>query len=373
MNIPLYRIIDRVVGAPLCLLLGTLSKIRPAPTRKPRAILVIKLWALGDSIISLPMIRALRQEYPDARIDVLCRDRNKAVYQGIKDIDAVRLFEMRNVTDLARMLRQYDAAIDTEPYLNLSALISGWAAPRRAGFRHGMRRILYTDKVPFLRVRHMVLNYLALAKTLGATKEFTKLIPLPIRKEDVQAVDTFMRESGIGPKETIIVMHPCAAESARSRMWPKERYATVADRLIEKYRAKIVLTGVRNEAAYNESVIALMKHKAVNAAGKLSLGGAAELLNRADLAIANDTGTMHLAAAQGTRTIGLFGPNVPSLWAPYGPGNIALYHKVWCSPCIINEKGRAPDCIRTTDRYECMRLISVEEVMEAAGKCLRTR
>ena len=87
------------------------------------------------------------------------------------------------------------------------------------------------------------------------------------------------------------------------------------------------------------------------------------------LFISNDTGPMHIAAAQGTPTIGLFGPNLPTRFAPFGPDNIALYEKTPCSPCINVHKGSFPDCFNP-EKGLCMKQIRVEQVCAAATQLL---
>ena len=105
----------------------------------------------------------------------------------------------------------------------------------------------------------------------------------------------------------------------------------------------------------------------VNAAGLFSVMQSAALMRACSCFVSNDTGPMHIAAAMDTRTVGLFGPNLPAIWRPYGKKHVALYHSVWCSPCIDNVKGTFPKCFNP-NYQECMKRISVQEALDAIAR-----
>jgi len=367
MKIKFYGAIDKWLGTPLCVVLGGLSKLFPKQKCiiAPKKILILKLWAIGDSVVSLPMIRSLKLSFPNAKIDVLARKRNAAVFENNGDINKIILFEPKHLIDLLALFRKYDLVIDAEPWMRLSALLSMFAGRRRIGFGKQARSIIYTDTIAFDRTRHMVQQYLDMARNTGAKIIIDKLVPLETSPADKKAVDKFVRENKL--KGFVVGIAPGAAESARSRMWPAERFAEVADRLVSEHGAKIIFIGSPGEKELIYGIQMQMKHASgsINSAGLLGIKQVFELIRRCKLFIGNDAGLMHVAAAQGVKTIGLFGPNTPALWGPYGKHSIAIYKKPECSPCILNEKGKAPDCLRKTDRYLCMRLIAAEEVMRA--------
>lgn len=145
-----------------------------------------------------------------------------------------------------------------------------------------------------------------------------------------------------------------------------DRFAQALDDIAKKQGAKILFFGSRGDLASINEVRNRMKSESITLAGQLNLAQTFEALSRCKLAISVDTGPMHAAAAVGIPTIGLFGPNIPTLWAPFGSRNTSIYHEVECSPCIINEKGQMPDCLRKTDKYLCMKKITVGEVVQAA-------
>ncbi|MEM4264028.1 MAG: glycosyltransferase family 9 protein [Candidatus Woesearchaeota archaeon] len=370
MSIKIQRAIDKSLGV-ACFGLGAVSKIFPKFSLKTDKILIIKLWAMGESILTLPMIKELRKAYPSAKISVLCRERNKDVYTLNPDIDEIILFEPKNIFGLIKLFKRFDLVIDCEPYLKTSALASFYLGKRRIGFSHGARAWMYTDKIDYNDQQHVVDTYLDFLKLLGMQKKADALVKLCYSSEDKAKVMEMLAPV-LKQKKQLIGFCAGAAESTRERMWPKEKFAELADRLIKDYDAQVIFIGSKKESELEDSVIQKMKnkHNTVNLAGRTSVKELFALIEMCDLFISNDTGPMHIAAAQGVRTIGLFGPNTPVRFAPYGKGNIFIYHKIDCSPCINVHKGKVPDC-NNKIKGECMQKISVDEVLAAVKKCLK--
>lgn len=371
MSIKLQRAIDKSLGV-ICFGLGVISKIFPNFSLKADKILVIKLWAMGESILTLPMIKELRKAYPSAKISVLCRERNKDVYTLNKDIDEIILFEPKNIFGVIKLLKRFDLVIDCEPYLKVSALASFYLGKRRIGFSHGTRAWMYTDKIEYNDQQHVVDTYLDFLKVLGMQKKVDALVKLEYSSEDKAKV-TELLDPALKEKKLLVGFCPGAAESTRERMWPEDNFAELADKIIKDYDANILLIGSKSEAELAESIKRKVKNsdKVINLAGKT--GPKKELfalIELCDLFISNDTGPMHVAAAQGVKTIGLFGPNLPTRFAPYGKDNISIYHKLNCSPCINVHMGKIPDC-NNEIKGECMKKISINDVMEAVKKCLK--
>ena len=369
--IELQRNIDRYVGGLLCLLFGIVSKLLffIRPTEKFNKILVIRLWAVGEAVLTLPMIHALRKKYPKAEITVLCRKRVKDVFYRNKDVDSLLLFEPGNFLALLRNIRHFDVSVDTEPFFRLSALLGLFFAGRRVGFSHSIRSLLYTDRVEFDDRQHEVLTFLDLSKKLGAYYKPKELISLNYSEDDKKVVDKIIKENKISKTDVVIGITPGTAESARFRMWPKERFAALADILVEKYNAKIIFVGAKSDENVIKDVQNLMKKHSISFAGKTTLRQTFCLIKRCTVFISNDTGPMHIAAAQGVKTIGLFGPNLPDRFAPYGSGNISVYRKVECSPCINVHLGQVPrECKRKKNKYICMNLIEVKDVLNAVKR-----
>lgn len=377
MAIPLYKLIDKWIGTPLAWLLGNLisKSSKESLPGNPQKIMIIKLWAIGDSIVMLPMISALRQRFPKAEIDILCRDRNKEVFECVPGITSIRLLESGKggIRNLLSLRRNYDIVLDGEPYLRLSALLAFYLGKTRIGWGGSTRSKLYTHTVPFDRSKHMVRNYVSMAELLGGHYDGKTLVQPTISDMDRRHVTMAFESRGIQDGDYLVAASPSVAESSKSRQWMPERFAETLDAIAKQRKATILFIGSRSDLPAINDVRNRMKLSSITLAGQLNLAQTFEALSRCKLAVSVDTGPMHAAAAVGVPTIGLFGPNIPTLWAPYGPAHKAIYHAVECSPCIINEKGQMPDCLRKTDKYLCMKKITVDEVLKAVEELHATR
>jgi len=388
MQLGLVKFVDKYAGSFACLVLGIIrspamllsGRFNPEKAKK---ILVIQLWGIGESITTVPAIKSLKKKFPDSEIEILATARNKDVYFGNKDITKVieiepGFFQLMKLAK--RNFRKYDLIVDMEEYLNASAFVSFFIGRERVGFDHGFRSLMYTRKTRYNDMQHSVFAFLDLAAKVGGDKKAIALGNLNFSKEDEQEVKNFMNDKRISKKDFIIGIAPGAAESAPSRKWPKERYAKLADSLLRKYKkAKIVFIGSSDERALVEEIFIVMdtKKRVYDAAGIFTLKQTFAMIKKCSAFIGNDSGPMHIAAAQGVKTIGLFGPNTPVRWAPFGKGNAFVYiGKNICdfSPCINTHKGQVPDCFyrrASLDYQKCMKAIDVDRVMMTFAKLNR--
>ena len=373
----LIKFIDRYIGNPICNFLGLFNKKIP-DNIEPNKILAVQLWGIGETILTLPSLEALRKKFPKSEIDVLATSRNKDVYFNNKNIDNVILLKTNPLSILGFILKnmkKYELVIDMEEYLNVSAIMSFFAGRQIVGYSHGSRSKLYTNKIKYNDKQHVVETYLDLIRNLDVKYDTNKLLKLNFSKNDKNQVDKFLKNNGIKNKDSVVCVAPGAAESAKARMWPFDRYAELCDEIIAKHNEKIIFTGALNEAELINTIQEKMefKDKAINAAGEMTLNQTFYLVSKCDLFIGNDAGPMHIAAAQGVKTIGLFGPTLPVRFGPFGKKNVGLYKGYNCefSPCINVHKGQVPDCLypkRSNDYQKCMKNISVDDVLKEVEK-----
>ncbi|MAF35030.1 hypothetical protein CMO91_04255 [Candidatus Woesearchaeota archaeon] len=317
----LQRAIDRYLGAALTIVLWPL-KLFSRKIQHKEAVFV-KLWAIGESVLTLPALRALHDR--GWTITVLCTKRNASVYQQpfIKEVLLLR------PTTLLK-LQKFSVAIDGEPYMNLSALFTRWMGKHTIGFSHGTRARLYNQTVQYKDMQHVVHTYGDLMAPLQVELHTETLIPLP----------------GIKRKKLkVIGLAPGVAESGKSRVWPATKWAVLADSFIQQGN-KVCFYGNQADVVMVENIRTLMKQKAQSMAGKTSLTEFFSHVTQCKAFVACDTGTMHIAAAQGVPTVGLFGPNTPVRFAPYGPANASVYKPKYPKPCINVHLGKI-DCPHT--------------------------
>ncbi|MBW2974422.1 glycosyltransferase family 9 protein [Candidatus Woesearchaeota archaeon] len=381
MGVKLIKFIDKFIGIPLCLFLGVFNSFKKPGTfkkEKPKSILIIQLWGIGETILTIPAIKELKRKYSRASIDILCTARNKDVYLGyrfIRKLIPVNLNPLSLKWFMLKNWKRYDIVIDMEEYLNISAIISFFAGKYPVGYSHGLRSLVYSKKVRYNDRQHTSKTFFDLVRALGVRGTVDRLERLNYPEKDRRTVDSALKNSGIAKKDLIIGIAPGAAESSRSRMWPKKNFAGLIEEICrKKKKCRIILVGANYERCLCQDIIGMVKGKKAakntfNMAGKFTLKQTFCLISRCSLFIGNDSGPMHIAAAMGVKTIGLFGPNLPARFSPFNKRSIAIYKKMPCSPCINVHKGQVPECLYPStgrDYRKCMKAIKVSDVIKYA-------
>jgi heptosyltransferase-2 len=184
------------------------------------------------------------------------------------------------------------------------------------------------------------------------------LIPLRYDKADNEAVNLLLKEIPAG--KFLVGIEAGAAESALCRMWDRRKFAELCDKLVDDGCA-IAFVGAGHEAGLNAAIIAMMRNKknVINTAGRVRLTAFFCFAKRLDMMISNDTGSMHIAAAQGTPTIGLFCPNTPVRFAPYGKRNASIYKPVLPEPCINVHKAEIGNNCSTHNHMSRIEVVDV--------------
>jgi len=377
MEVKTIKLVDNLIGTPSCLFLGILNRLWFIKRLKsPKKILIIQLWGIGETILTLNAIKELRDLYKEAEIDILITKRVKEVFTGFDfydnlivietDMKGIRSFVMSN-------FRKYDLVVDFEEYLNISSLMSFFVGKYRIGYNNRIRGLTLSKSAKYNDQQHVVETHLDLIRLLKKVDPCKSLIKLRYSDQDKNVVDEYLKNKGPVKGNLLIALCPGAAESARSRLWPLENYAQLADMLIKDNKAKIVFIGTKEERQAIDRITGLMKEKDfINSAGDINLKQLFYLEEICDLIISNDSGPMHIGAAMQTRTIGLFGPNIPVRWGPFNERSSWIYKGHVCkySPCINVHLGKVPECLQPGNNNICMKNIMVEDVFSEAVKSL---
>ena len=359
-------------------------KKRPSSFKK---ILLIQLWGIGETILALPAIEALRQKYKNSNIDILVTDRNKEIFYNNKNLNNIKVLKLNPFSIKLFILknwRKYNLVIDMEEYLNISALIAFYLGKYRIGYSHGLRSTLYSETVKYNDKQHVVYTFLDLLKPLNIVKNNIEKLPkLNYSNIDKNNINRLLKKYNLNEKNLLVGFGVGAAESAKSRMWPKERFAELANYLIKKYNAKIVLIGNKEEKKYIDSLQNLIENKnnSFNVAGKIRTREMFYLISLCKLFIGNDSGPMHVAAAQQVPTIGLFGCNLPVRFSPFGKNNYSIYKKNRLArsvslssqkACINVHKGEVEECKYGIENA-CVKKIQVDDVMNVVDKAIKKK
>jgi heptosyltransferase-2 len=364
MRIESLRWIDKIAFGALTIVLGPPVKAFSTGEipENIENVLLIKLWAIGDAVLTLPLIRGVRRRYPAARIDILCHRANRAVYEACDDVDGIIEF---GIGTLPGLFRKYDACFDTEPFLNLSALIAAFSARWRVGFRNRLRWLFYDRTVSAEPDGHAIEKYLEMGRHVGAEGD-RELVPLKFGKQARETVERLLGPPRADGNEFLVGFCASVGASVKARQWPKENFRDLAARILgAEENARIILTGTEEDYSLNE-FIRDGRPEILDLSGKAGLPELFCLAARMDAFVSNDTGPMHVAAAQGVPTLGIFGPSSPALWRPYSERNGFIYRgeEVCClAPCNVPQKGLVRECrLKGAEKDICIRSITVDEV-----------
>ena len=313
--------------------------------QEPRNILVLDFGQLGDVVLSLPALSAIRGRFPQARITVAGGSATASVVEmsGAADltlpIDRVSLRDGPKLHSLARLARlvgdvrraRYDLVIDLHSLSesNLLGYLSG--APARLFAQRGGRSLdfLATMRAPWEdRDKHLVDRYLDALTPLGVA-DAPRVPHLRTRREDDEAVQRMLQERGAAGVQPLVGLFPGA--SLPQKRWPLERFAEVASRLEHNDGARVVLFLGPEEIAMARQVRAAFSTAAMVLDG-LTLSQLASAAARLALLISNDTGPMHLAAAVGTPVLLLLGAAVRG---PYWFGPVGEHHRTITRPALL--------------------------------------
>jgi len=358
MSIELQRNIDKHIGYIVITLLILLKPIKFFINPKNKNILVIRLWTLGESLHVLPIIKELKSK--NYNIDVLTRYRSKPVFENNNNINKIINLSPK----IIKYFWKYDYAIDTEPYFNISAILSFLLAKRSIGFSNLYRKLMYSNKIKYNDKINSVFNMANLLKPLNIEFNPDHLESINYSKKDKLKIDKLLNKSAIG-------IHLGMAETSNFRMWKLNNFKELIKKINKNYpKLTIVLTGSKSESELNNKIIKELKIKNLINISGTSIQELAYLMTKFKAYIANDTGTMHLSAAMGTKTIGLFGPNLPCRFGPFNKNSIGIYKadNLSCSPCVNPHLGSFKKC---PFNGKCMDLIKVEDVFSELKKMLK--
>jgi heptosyltransferase II len=317
---------------------------------------------VGDAIMALPALRAVRTRFPDAEITILARPYVAAIYENQQVCDSTMFVE--NTRDIVGELRarKFDAAL-----LFQNAFEAAWIAwragiPERIGYARDGRRLLLTKAVavpkPGEIPTHEQYYYLELLRRAGWLESLPSetFIKLGVPEENRQRAAEFLLTAGLKPDSFRIAIG-AGASYGSAKCWPPDRFAELANRLQAQTQADVILFGTSAEAAVSSAIAAGMNHRPIDLTGKTSINDLPALLSQCHLFIGNDSGAMHVAAAVGLPVVAVFGPTDPFGTAPVTPRCSIVQERPYCSPCFLR---RCP-----TD-HRCMTRVTPEAVEAAA-------
>jgi ADP-heptose:LPS heptosyltransferase len=346
----------------------------------PRRLLVVKVFGMGDSILIRSIIGMLRERHPEMEIGVLVGPATREV-MTVGESFRVHQYVPRKLStwsalQILKDIRSchYDTILNCEQRsLAGSAFLSLIGAAYHIGFipiSDTPKGRFLTHAMRFRDDQSVWQSFIRLARLIDSSIPQMFLPTSPKFSEAVEewACDWWNEHVGSGPAPTI-ALHVGSQDREFSR-WPVRRFVELAERArIHNRNLSVMLTGTAPERELIDAFISMYSGHAIDASDPGSLMRTAALLKRCNLLVSNDTGIMHLGAALGVPTVGLFGPNSPRYWAPVGPRATYVYDtKVPCSPCLNLYADRWPLGCSHSEKGRCMLDITVDSVMMAARR-----
>ena len=342
-----------------------------APFKDAKKILVIGVNWVGDMVLSLPAMKALRRLFPGVHIGFLVKAYLGDLLREVSDVDEVIPYQTRTGfnrwADELRMVRAlrrggFDVALILPRSLR-SALVAYLAAiPVRVGYVDEGRGFLLTHGIPrtgsLLRL-HRTEYYLHLIECMGGVAKGDAPV-IEVAPDMRRWAHGYLRSCGMGDNRPVVGFNPGATYGS-AKCWDPNRFSALGSRLCRDQGAGILIFGSQGERELAAMIARGIDGMAVNLAGSTTLPQLAALMASCDVVVTNDTGPMHISAAVKTPVVAIFGSTDPVTTGPRGNGHIIVRKEVSCSPCFKR--------VCPTD-HRCMDLISTDDVQEALNRII---
>lgn len=342
--------------------------------RSYRRILIVRLDRIGDVALSTPVVKAVKEAYPESYVAVMVGPHGHDIMEGNPYLDEVIVYDKKglesgpigNVRFLIELYkRKFDIAIILHPTVRTHILMLLACIPVRVGYDKKMGFLL-TDKIPHkkqLGLKHEIDYTLDIIRYLGIEPKDRKIY-VPVNKESESRVASLLEHNGVGANDRIVVVNPTA--SCPSKRWNIKNFAKVSDLLSKNHGVKVVVIASAKDKPFVDKLISLAETKPIDVSGFTTVGDIAALLKRSKLLVSNDSGPVHIACGVGTPVISIFGRSdrglSPERWGPTGPRDVVLHKDVGCETC---------DAHNCELGFKCLEAITVDEVMAAAERLLK--
>jgi lipopolysaccharide heptosyltransferase II len=331
--------------------------------------LVVRTDRIGDVLLSTPVLEAIKRKYPQSEVNMMISPYTKDLLLNNPWVDKIITDEQKSAGGFFRLVRslrkkKFDCVILLRPTLRLALLLFLSGIRVRIGTGYRAYQFLFNCKIYQHRKtieKHELEYNLGMLAPLGISNEgYRPRIYLSAEEEGYS--QKIFNDLRIKKDDLKIAIHPGSGNSSLN--YPLGKFALLADKLIEEFSARVILTGNNEEVKLSETIRSQMRNKPVDLAGRTDLRELSSILKGSDLLISNSTGPMHMAVALGTPVVALFSPlfvTSPRRWGPYGEGN-----EVVMPPVEICHK-----CVREKcSHFNCMDKIDPDEIVSRVRKIL---
>jgi heptosyltransferase-2 len=353
-----------------------LRKHQLQPDHIHRVVVRLPNW-LGDVVMAVPALRELRRVLPDAHLAVVSRPGTADIFIDADYVDEILTYDRAGLTSAWNQAgewrrRKFDLAVLFQNAFEAAAIAFLSRVPARIAYATERRGVLLTHPLPapdWKNEKHESFYYLnivtELERLLYGTSSIDSAEPrfdLRVSEDRKRKAFDLLREQGARANAPLALLCPGSVNS-RAKRWPAERYATLADRLVES-GANVALIGSPGESDVTQEVCKRAQHQLAELTGKTTIAEVTALISIADVLITNDTGPAHIGAALNTPTIVVFGPTNPLTTYPMSANAEIVRRAPDCAPCMLR------DC---PIDHRCMTAITPEEVFERASALISRR
>lgn len=328
---------------------------------------------VGDAVMTVPALRALRSLFPSSHITLATRGWAQGLFADADFIDDIQVHEgsgLRSVVNQVRawQKREFDLAVLFPNSLEAALVAALSRVPFRTGYATEGRQRLLTHplQLPEWRsTRHEIYYYLNIVERLGGAENSSShpdgsLTVSEVRKTEAREL---LRRHGVTEGRKLIALCPGSINS-RAKRWPAERFAALGDRFANELDGDVVLIGSQAEQEVSHNVSQAMRRTPIVLTGKTNLTQLVGMLSVVDLLVTNDTGPAHIASALGRPTLVIFGPTNPLTTSPYSESGQIIRVPPDCAPCMLR------DC---PIDHRCMTAITPDDVFQRSTVLLAAR
>ena len=342
-------------------------------------VLILQTSFLGDTVLTLPLIREVRRRFPVKKLSLLCSPASGELLHDHPAIDEFITDDKkgldrgwRGMRRTARRVREKRFTIAVTPHKSMrSALILFLAGiPHRVGFKESRGWFFFHQRAGRDAARHDVERNLSVLQSFGLSPEqCERALDLPVHGEVQDGVNKKLRALGVNDSDPIVGVSP-------GSVWPTKRWSTVGfatliRELRQQHGCQVLLFGGADDAAMVEDVRRQSGGGAINLVRRIGLRELAAAIDRCHVFVTNDSGPMHVAVARRIPTVAIFCATTPDLgFYPYTSNAIVVQRALSCRPCASHGGRRCPlgteTCIRQIDAKTVVR--AVERLLRGVGR-----
>lgn len=328
--------------------------------------LILQTAFYGDVILTLPVVRLLKDKFPDSKIDFICIPDTSEILRSNPLINEVIVYDKRNsgiigFCELIKYLRsrKYDAVISPHRSFRSAFICKLSSAKESITFNKSSLSFLYSHRVKYESSKHEIQRNISLLKPLGIEESEIIRPEIFISQMDVRKIDCMFYGKFIKEGEKIMVIAPGTVWF--TKRFPENKFIKICD-FFASNGLRIFLIGGKKDKTISDFIVNNSRNKnMINVTGTLTITESAELIRRASLLITNDSAPLHIANAVGTDVIAIFGATVPAFgFYPYGKNDFVFETGgLKCRPCSIHGGNKCP-----VNTFECMNALNEKDIYD---------